>query len=86
MQQPYNSFSSFVRQRFDTTVYKVNIDAGFTCPNRDGTVGTGGCTYCNNESFKPGHCRPELTVTEQIRNGIEYLSLLEIGKTLMACP
>jgi radical SAM protein (TIGR01212 family) len=73
MQQPYNSFSSFVRQRFDTTVYKVNIDAGFTCPNRDGTVGTGGCTYCNNESFKPDHCRPGLSVTEQVRNGIEYL-------------
>lgn len=74
MSHRYNAFGPHIRNRFSTNVYKVNIDAGFTCPNRDGTLSTGGCTYCNNESFKPEHCRPALSVTEQIRNGITYLS------------
>jgi len=73
MSQPYNSFGSYVRKRFGSPVFKTNIDAGFTCPNRDGTVATGGCTYCNNESFKPGACRPTLSVQEQVQNGIEYM-------------
>ena len=74
MNQPYNTFSSFVKERFGQSVQKVNIDAGFTCPNRDGTVGTGGCTYCNNESFKPEDCRPTLSVSQQVQNGISYLA------------
>jgi hypothetical protein len=73
MHRLYNSFGSYVKRTFGATVYKVNIDAGFTCPNRDGSVGTGGCTYCNNESFKPGDCRPALSVTEQVANGTAYL-------------
>ncbi len=74
MQRRYNSFGVYVRKRFSAPVFKVNIDAGFTCPNRDGTVGHGGCTYCNNESFKPDECRPARSVTEQINGGISYLS------------
>jgi radical SAM protein (TIGR01212 family) len=74
MQRRYNSFGSYVRGAFGSPVFKVNIDAGFTCPNRDGTVGRGGCTYCNNESFKPEECRPALPVREQVENGIRYLS------------
>jgi radical SAM protein (TIGR01212 family) len=54
-------------------VYKVNVDAGFTCPNRDGTLGTTGCIYCNNDSFRPNSCKPTLPVVEQIRNGITYV-------------
>ena len=73
MQRRYNSFGAYIRRRFGQPVFKVNIDAGFTCPNRDGTVGTGGCTYCNNESFKPSLCRPSLTVQDQVRQGAEYL-------------
>lgn len=69
----YNSFGSYLKKRFGTTIHKVNIDAGFTCPNRDGTVGFGGCIYCNNDSFSPGSCKPTLTAREQIRNGISYL-------------
>lgn len=72
MQLRYNSFGSYVRRTFGATLHKVNIDAGFTCPNRDGTLGHSGCVYCNNESFKPGACRPALTVTEQVRAGIEH--------------
>lgn len=73
MQRMYNSFGAYIRRRFGQPVFKVNIDAGFTCPNRDGTVGTGGCTYCNNESFKPNLCRPTLSVKEQVEQGSRYL-------------
>jgi radical SAM protein (TIGR01212 family) len=73
MSHRYTSFGSYVKKTFGTLVQKVNIDAGFTCPNRDGTVGVGGCVFCNNESFKPGACRPALSVREQVRNGIAYL-------------
>lgn len=73
MAQRYNSFGSYIRKKFVTTVYKVNVDAGFTCPNRDGTISTSGCIYCNNDSFRPGSCKPTLSVSEQIKNGIAYI-------------
>jgi hypothetical protein len=69
----YNSFGSYVKRKFGTAVHKVNIDAGFTCPNRDGTLGVTGCIYCNNDSFRPSSCKPALSVREQIKNGISYL-------------
>ncbi|NOZ25289.1 MAG: TIGR01212 family radical SAM protein [Nitrospirae bacterium] len=71
--QRYNSFGRYIKSLFGLTVYKVNVDAGFTCPNRDGTVGYGGCIYCNNDSFRPSSCRPVLPVREQISNGLVYL-------------
>lgn len=70
-----NTFGSYLRARYGTVVSKVNVDAGFTCPNRDGTVGLTGCIYCNNNSFRPSECSPETTLREQIRNGIRYLSV-----------
>jgi len=70
----YNAFGPYLRERFGTIVYKVNVDAGFTCPNRDGTVGVTGCIYCNNDSFRPSECKAEKSITEQVRKGIEYLS------------
>ncbi len=69
----YNSFGRYVREKFGATVHKVNIDAGFTCPNRDGTVGVGGCIYCNNDSFRPSGCKPALSVSQQVANGIGHL-------------
>lgn len=69
----YNSFGEHIRSLFGTTVYKVNIDAGFTCPNRDGTVAVGGCIYCNNDSFRPSSCQSTLPIRTQIENGISYL-------------
>ena len=69
-----NLFGSYLKKRFGTTVHKVNVDAGFTCPNRDGTVGWGGCIYCNNDSFRPPEARPSLSIKEQIRNGIAHVS------------
>jgi len=62
-----------MKDRFGTKVYKVNVDAGFTCPNRDGTIGTSGCIYCNNDSFRPNSCKPTLSIGDQVRNGISYI-------------
>lgn len=69
----YNAFGPYMKKHFGSTVYKVNVDAGFTCPNRDGTLGVDGCIYCNNNSFRPNSCKPSLSVKEQIQNGIAYL-------------
>jgi len=68
----YNSYSEYFRREFGTRVQKVTIDAGFTCPNRDGTKGIGGCTYCNNDAFNPSYCQPHKSITQQITEGIEF--------------
>ena len=70
----YNDFSSFVRRKFNGRVQKVSIDAGFTCPNKDGTKGVGGCTYCNNNTFNPDYCKPIKPIKVQIDEGIEFFS------------
>jgi hypothetical protein len=62
-----------MKKTFGEKISKVNIDAGFTCPNRDGTVGRGGCIYCNNDSFRPASCKPSMSVKEQVEGGISYL-------------
>lgn len=69
----FRSFGLYMRERFGATVYKVNVDAGFTCPNRDGTLGVRGCIYCNNDSFRPNSCRPTLSVANQVSNGIVHV-------------
>lgn len=59
-EQPlYNEFPQFLRRYFPYKVQKISLNAGFTCPNRDGTKGQGGCTYCNNQTFNPEYCRTE---------------------------
>ena len=68
----YNSYTDWFTAYFGKRVQKVSINAGFTCPNRDGTLGYGGCTYCNNEAFIPSYCTPESSVTEQIEKGIAF--------------
>jgi len=62
-----------MKREFGLTVYKVNVDAGFTCPNRDGTLGLSGCIYCNNDSFRPNSCKPTLSIAEQIGNGMHHI-------------
>jgi len=62
-----------MKDLFGQPVYKVNVDAGFTCPNRDGSIATGGCIYCNNDSFRPSACSSTASVREQIDRGIPYL-------------
>jgi radical SAM protein (TIGR01212 family) len=69
----YNAFGQYMKGLYHRPVYKVNVDAGFTCPNRDGTVATGGCVYCNNDSFRPAACTSSETLREQIERGIPYL-------------
>ena len=55
-------------------VQKISIDAGFSCPNRDGTISTGGCIYCRNDSFSPGYCNPNESVSYQIEKGKKFFS------------
>jgi uncharacterized protein len=68
----FNAYSNYFRRQYGARVQKVSIDAGFTCPNRDGTKGIGGCTYCNNDAFNPSYCIPTKTVTQQIDEGVEF--------------
>jgi len=75
MTSRYNAFGPCLKKKFGAVVYKVNVDAGFTCPNRDGTLGVTGCIYCNNDSFRPSECKTGMSIREQIRNGIKYLSM-----------
>ncbi len=69
MKKLYRDFADFLSEHFGGKVQKIAVNAGFTCPNRDGTKGTGGCTYCNNQSFNPGYCAPSLSVSEQLEQG-----------------
>ena len=69
----YNTYGSFLQQKHGCRVYKVSVNAGFTCPNRDGTVARGGCTFCNNDSFSPESSGRAAPVPDQIERGIEYL-------------
>lgn len=73
MNRRYNAFSAYMKSRFGSSVYKVSVDAGFTCPNRDGTIGTSGCIYCNNACFRPVSCESALPISEQIHNGIGHI-------------
>lgn len=68
----YNAYPEFFKKIFGERIQKITIDAGFTCPNRDGTLSKGGCTYCNNDAFNPSYCRPEKSIKQQIEEGIEF--------------
>jgi len=70
----YNDFGEFLKKQFPYKVQKISVNAGFTCPNRDGTKGWGGCTYCNNQTFSPEYCRTEKTVSQQLEEGIHFFS------------
>ena len=70
----YNDFPTYFKKEFSGRVQKVSIDAGFTCPNRDGSKGVGGCTYCNNKTFKPTYCNLENSVSSQIQQGVDFFS------------
>jgi len=70
--QLYNNYNHFFKQQFSERVQKIAIDAGFTCPNRDGKKAFGGCTYCYNKSFNPFYCSPEKSVNQQINEGIAF--------------
>jgi uncharacterized protein len=69
----YRAFSEYLKKKFGCKVYKVSIDAGFTCPNRDGRLGDGGCIYCNNQGFSPNTRRKLLPIGEQLKQGMETM-------------
>ena len=68
MQQPflYTELGSYLRAQLGCKVQKISLNAGFTCPNRNGEKGWGGCTYCNNQTFNPDYCRTDF-LRENIR-------------------
>ena len=68
----YNSYSQYFKSLFGSRVQKLSISAGFTCPNRDGKLSTGGCTFCSNDAFNPSYCSPEKSIRQQIEEGIEF--------------
>jgi len=70
--RPFNDYSSYIKRTFGERVQKLSLNAGFTCPNRDGTKGVKGCTYCNNLSFNPAYCKPRKSVTQQLKEGAEF--------------
>lgn len=70
----YYDFSEFLNKYFSYKVQKISINAGFTCPNRDGVKGVGGCTYCNNQTFNPEYCKPVMTIAEQLEQGKQFFA------------
>ncbi len=67
-----NAYSDFFKKQFGGRVQKITLDVGFTCPNRDGTCGTGGCTFCDNKAFNPSYNDPGKSISDQIRRGMEF--------------
>lgn len=70
----YHDFSFYLRQHFKTKVQKISLNASFTCPNRDGSVGHGGCTYCNNQTFNPSYCHTQKSITQQLEEGKSFFA------------
>ena len=72
MKTRYLNYNNVLKTEFSERIQKISVNAGFTCPNRDGSKGTGGCTYCNNQSFSPEYCLSTKTVYQQIEEGITF--------------
>jgi radical SAM superfamily enzyme len=71
-QKPYNHYGAFLRKKYEgKRVFKIIVDGNFTCPNRDGSKGYGGCAYCNVDSFTPESARKMPTIREQVEQGME---------------
>ena len=70
----YNDYGTWIRRQFPYRVQKISIDAGFTCPNRDGRISTGGCIYCDNRTFNPSYCQRRHSVTQQLEEGKRFFA------------
>lgn len=70
----YKDFSGFMSAYFPFKVQKISLNAGFTCPNRDGSKGRGGCTYCNNQTFNPAYCHTDKSITQQLEEGKQFFA------------
>lgn len=73
MKRRFNSYGAYLKERFGSRVAKLSVDAGFTCPTRDGSLSRGGCIYCNNESFVPPYARVRYSLRSQVLTGMEFL-------------
>jgi radical SAM protein (TIGR01212 family) len=69
MQYRYNNYAQNLTKQFGVRLQKLTIDAGFSCPNRDGTVGVGGCTFCSNDAFNPSYCTSQKSISQQLQEG-----------------
>ncbi len=74
MSEYYRDFGSWIRTKFPYRVQKISVDAGFTCPNRDGKISTGGCLYCDNRTFNPSYCNRQKSITQQLEEGKIFFS------------
>ena len=74
MEQYYRDFGNWIRTQFPFRVQKISVNAGFTCPNRDGRTGYGGCIYCNNQTFSPAYCDNGKSITQQLEVGKRFFS------------
>lgn len=70
----YNDYGTWLRRRFPFRVQKLMVDAGFSCPNRDGTKGTGGCVFCDNKAFSPAYCTPAKSIRQQLADGKAFFA------------
>lgn len=77
--RPWHSYAAYCRRHFGGRVRKIAVDAGLSCPNRDGTIGSEGCTFCDNRAFTPSYCSPRKSLTRQIEE--ESLSIRPEGGT-----
>lgn len=70
----YRSFPQYLKEIFPCKMQKISLNVGLNCPNRDGSIGRGGCTYCNNRSFNPAYCELEKSVTQQLDEGVAFFA------------
>jgi len=70
----YMEYGPWLQEQLGTKVQKISVNAGFTCPNRDGTIGTGGCSFCNNQTFNPEYCKPTKSITQQLEEGKHFFA------------
>ena len=70
----YNDYGAWIRRHFPFRVQKISIDAGFSCPNRDGSISSGGCSFCDNRTFNPSYCQPEKSITQQLEEGKRFFA------------
>lgn len=68
----FNSYTQYFRNKYLRRIQKISLDAGMSCPNRQGSDRSGGCTFCNNRAFNPSYCQPEKSITQQIQEGIDF--------------
>lgn len=88
-QLPYNDFGTWLRTLFPYKIQKISVNAGFSCPNRDGRISTGGCTFCDNNTFNPSYCDKNKAIRKQLETGklflqesIQTCAILHISKLI----